>query len=167
VYAGRFTFAFVYTREAHPGERVGHHRSLDEKMQCAATMIERHHITRPMLVDDLEGTVHRAYGLLPNMTYILSSAGTVLYRANWTDARSIARALEQLDYERDQQAQGSRLAPFYAEVWPQRVNEHAPFMEGLLEAGGRRAVEEFIAAITHTRGEAMGRSLAAWWASRR
>jgi hypothetical protein len=157
----------VYTREAHPGEHVGHHRSLEEKIERAGTMIERHHIERAMLVDDLEGTVHRAYGLLPNMTYVLSRSGTVLYRANWTDARSIGRVLEDLTYEREQQGLGNRLAPFYAESWPQRVNERAPFMEGLLEAGGPRAVEEFIAAITHTQGEAMGRPLATWWASRR
>jgi len=115
-----------------------------------------------MLVDDLDGTLHRAYGLLPNMTYVVGRGGTVRYRADWTDADSVARAVEEIQGERTMRAGGTRLTPFYVEMTPQRVNEVEPFMEGLL-AAGPRAVEEFIAAIRASRGEPTARPMQAWW----
>lgn len=75
-------------------------------------MVERWKIERPMLVDDLAGTLHRAYGSLPNMTYIVSTAGTVMYRASWTDARSIRLALDEIIYERALRRAGTRITPF-------------------------------------------------------
>lgn len=129
-------------------------------------MVRRFEIRRPMLVDDLDGTVHRAYGLLPNMTYVMGRGGTVRYRADWTDAGSVARAVEEIQGEGGRRAAGARLTPFYVEMTPQRSNEIEAFMEGLLTAGPR-AVEEFIAAIRTTRGEAASRAMETWWASRR
>lgn len=71
-YASRgFASVFVYTREAHPGERFPAHRSPEQKLAHARAFRERCAIERPILVDDLEGTGHRLYGTLPNMTYLL------------------------------------------------------------------------------------------------
>ena len=39
-------------------------------------------------------------------------------------------------------------------------------MEGLL-FNGPRAVDEFIAAVARTRGEAAAKSMRAWWSARR
>jgi len=155
-------FVFVYTREAHPGERYPHHSEMQQKLRHARAMVQRWGIARPMLVDDLQGTVHRAYGELPNMTYIVGAAGSVLYRADWTDARSIRAALDQLVLEREQRRGGARLTPFYQESMQQRTNTLEPFMEGLLLAGPR-AVEEFIVASSQTRGEAAARPMRDWW----
>ncbi len=129
-------------------------------------MVQRWQIKRPMLVDDLDGPVHRAYGRLPNMTYIVNTGGKILYRASWTDPRSIRMALEQLLYERDQRRARHRLTPYYVEWLPQRANDREPFMEGLLNEVGPRAVEEFIAAIAHSWGESAAKPLRQWWASK-
>jgi hypothetical protein len=43
----------------------------------------------PLLVDDLKGTVHRAYGEMPNMVYIIDKQGKVVYKAMWTDHAEI------------------------------------------------------------------------------
>ena len=51
---------FAYTRKAHPGEHVGHHTEFDDKLACAALLRDEVGIRRPILVDDLEGTAHRA-----------------------------------------------------------------------------------------------------------
>ena len=51
---------FIYTREAHPGENVGHHDSFERKLACAKLLAEEAGIGRDILVDDLDGTVHRA-----------------------------------------------------------------------------------------------------------
>jgi hypothetical protein len=154
-------FAFLYTREAHPGENAAHHECFDDKITAARRMVERWDIRRPMLVDSLDGNVHRAYGSLPNMTWIINRAGTVIYKANWTDARSIRLAVEQLVYEKEVKQAKGRLAPF--RVWwrPQRSNERPPFMQGLVE-NGPRAVDEFIEAVRHTGGDLAASRLEAW-----
>lgn len=155
-------FVFTYTREAHPGERYPHHTSMEQKLAHARDMAVRHGIRRPMLVDDLQGTVHRAYGKLPNMTYIVSTAGTVVYRADWTDPRTIRAALDQLVYERQTRRKVTRMTPYYVEWLPMRANEREPFMEGLAEIGPQ-AVEDFIAAVARTQGEAAAQQLRRWW----
>ncbi len=119
-----------------------------------------------MLVDDLQGTVHRAYGLLPNMTHVVNAAGTIVYRANWTDPRTIRLALEQVVFERQSRKSGARLTPYWMEWMPQRENDLVAFMDGLL-ATGPRAVEEFIDAAQETHGEAAARPMREWWKERR
>lgn len=159
-------FVFVYTREAHPGENYPHHTSFDQKLAHARAMVTRWQIKRPMLVDDLDGPVHRAYGCLPNMTYIVKPNGAILYRASWTDPRTIRLALEQLQYEGEQRRARNRLTPYYLEWEPQRANNREPFMEGLLNTAGPRAVKEFIIAMAHRGGKKMVKPLQDWWASK-
>ena len=118
-----------------------------------------------MLVDDVKGTTHRAYGTLPNMTYILSAGGSIIYRANWTDERTIRMALEQILHERSNRRAGTRVTPYYVEWQPQRANERERFMDGLQDIG-ERAVEEFIAAVEHTEGENAVKVLRNWQAKK-
>ena len=157
------SFLFVYTREAHPSDEYPAHTSLEQKLSHARDMAADWNIKRPMLVDDVEGTVHRAYGTLPNMSYVLNVGGTILYRANWTDAHTIRMALEQLFFERAQRRSGTRTTPYYVEWLPQRVNDRGAFMDGLLKIGDR-ATREFIAAVENAEGEAASKPLREWWA---
>lgn len=129
-------------------------------------MAERWNMERSMLVDDLEGTMHRAYGELPNMTYILNAGGDINYRASWTDARTIRIALEQIIHERGVRREGTRITPYYMEWQPQRLNDRDLFMEGMLIGGGRRSVEEFIDAVAHNAGDAAANQLRDWWKSK-
>lgn len=94
-------------------------------------------ISRPILVDDLEGTVHRAYGGLPNMTWVLARGGTILYKAMWTSAAAVAGFLERSAM----QPRGLRHAPFHTEQLELRANDPALFDQGL-ERNGPRAVAE-------------------------
>ena len=129
-------------------------------------MVADWQVKRPMLVDDIEGTVHRSYGTLPNMTYILNTGGTILYRASWTDERTIRMALDQILFERTQRRSGTRITPYYVEWLPQRVNDRVKFMEGLLAAPGPRAVTEFIDAVAHANGDDAAKPLREWWATK-
>ncbi len=157
------SFVFLYTREAHPGEKIPHITSLEQKISHARMMAERFDIKRPMLVDDVDGPIHAAYGRLPNMAYVLAPGGRIAYRASWTDAHTLRIALERLVYERDERRGGARLAPYYMEMAPMRVNERGPFMERLLELSGPRAVTEFIDAVAHGGGDGAARPLRGWW----
>jgi hypothetical protein len=141
-----FASVFVYTREVHPGEHFPAHRSADQKLAYARTFAERFGIERPILVDDLAGTGHRFYGLLPNMTYLVSRAGRVLFRADWTDPPTIRAALDYVVAARARRRQGMRLKPFYAESVGYRWSDPAKFQEGL-HVAGPQAVEDFAQAM--------------------
>lgn len=89
-------FFLVYVREAHPGEHYGAHEALEQKLRDAKELAEREGIGARILVDDVEGTIHQAYGLKPNMLYVIDKAGRVVFRALWTEEMSLRRFLTSL-----------------------------------------------------------------------
>jgi hypothetical protein len=137
-----FVFVFVYTREAHPGENYGAHKSMEQKLAHARAFRDHCGIERSILVDDLAGTGHRLYGELPNMTYLIGRGGRVLFRSNWTDAPTLEMMLHYLVDVRSRRREGLRMAPFYAEFAGYRLNDPAKFQEGL-KVGGQQAIDDF------------------------
>lgn len=86
-------FLLIYVREAHPGERLGPHRSMKEKLAAARLVKPRYGEHRKVLVDNLEGDFHSAYGSMPNVIYIIRADGTVHYRSNWAAPQLVRDAL--------------------------------------------------------------------------
>lgn len=76
---------FLYTREAHPGENFPAHRDMEQKFSHALALRERLNVQRATLVDDIAGAGRHLYGKLPNMSYLISRGGRVLFRSDWTD----------------------------------------------------------------------------------
>jgi hypothetical protein len=68
-----------------------------------------------VVVDDLDGTMHRAYGMLPNMIYVLDRDGRVAYKAMWTDHADLAATLANLAWADEERARGRRVRPSYVE----------------------------------------------------
>ena len=91
-----FDFVVLYTREAHPGERAPAHRCVADKLGAAARVRTRDGEVRPILVDGIGGTAHRALGGHPNMVYVLDHNGVVGFRAEANDPAALARALDRL-----------------------------------------------------------------------
>lgn len=110
-----FEFLTIYVREPHPGERYGPHKSFEQKLAFARDCREQDGVQNPMLVDELDGTVHRLYGSLPNMIYIIEKSGRIAYKAMWTDHEEIASVLANLMSADRLQAQGVRVKPSYTE----------------------------------------------------
>ncbi len=144
--AGRFadrgvTSAFVYTREAHPGEHYRHHTSMATKRANARAFQEHCEVRRPILLDGLDGPAHHAYGLLPNMTWIIGRGARIYYKAAWTNAADVEDALGSLlgalDRRRDEQ-----LVPMYTERVAWRSRDPEAFRAGL-ERAGPQAVDDF------------------------
>src|SRR5262249_39187171 len=79
-----FEFFTIYVREPHPGEHYGPHRSLEQKFRFAQDCRKQDGIQTPILIDDLEGTVHRSYGSMPNMIYIIVKNGRIAYKTMWS-----------------------------------------------------------------------------------
>lgn len=147
---------FVYVREAHPGEHYGHHETFDQKLALAEEFQKLFGVRRPILVDDLQGTAHNAFGRLPNMTYILDKGNRVVFRSDWTDPPIVRAALDYLLSMRAEKRDGRRLAPFYAEIEGSRWVSNSAFAAGL-ERNGPRSVQEFADAQARwERGEHLG-----------
>lgn len=132
---------FVYTREAHPGENYRHHRSMDDKRGNARAFRSEFKIRRAILLDDLEGTAHRAYGSLPNMTWIIGAGGIIHYKAAWTDPIGVEDALEATLDGLERRAR-DKLIPYYAEHWAWRVRDEDQFRARLVH-NGPQAVTDF------------------------
>jgi hypothetical protein len=133
---------FVYVREAHPGERIPAHDSEDAKREAAERLRDDEDVDIPIVVDDLDGKIHRKYGKLPNPTFLIDKSGRVAFRSLSTQPSVIAEAIEEL-----------------LEVQRGRDVEHAIVRDGedlslpspyvllrsnrALERGGRRSVRNF------------------------
>jgi hypothetical protein len=110
-----FEFFTIYVREPHPGENYGPHRSWEQKVEFARHCREQDCIQNPILVDDLNGNVHRLYGLMPNMIYIIDKAGRIAYKAMWTDHEEVASVLANLVLADQLESQGVRVKSSYTE----------------------------------------------------
>jgi hypothetical protein len=67
---------------------------MDDKRRTGRAFREHGRIRRQILLDDLNGTAHHAYGLLPNMTWIIGRGGFIHYKSSWTSPEDIGNALE-------------------------------------------------------------------------
>jgi hypothetical protein len=98
---------FIYTREAHPGENVPRHGSFEDKLACAARLRKQAGIGPDILVDGLAGAVHRGYGCMPDMTWVIDRGGRVAYKANWTSGANVEALLDRFLAARGQEPPGA------------------------------------------------------------
>lgn len=133
---------FVYTREAHPGEEVPHHDTFERKLHHARLMRDELGIRRRILVDDVDGTGHRAYGSLPNMTWVVGRGGRILYKASWTSAANVEAFLERNAAARAAKPAKGVLSPYTTEQVEWRTNDRDWFYDRL-RRNGDHAYEDF------------------------
>jgi len=86
-------FLLIYVREAHPGERLHQHRSFADKQRAARLLPDRYNENRRILIDSLEGDMHRSYGAMPNVVYVVDPEGSVHYRSDWAHVDKLRTAL--------------------------------------------------------------------------
>lgn len=89
-------FLVLYVREAHPGAGVRPHRCIEDKRALARRASEEDSEGREILVDDLDGTAHLAYGGMPEMVYVLDGEGDVVLRGEWNEPPIVGEALGRL-----------------------------------------------------------------------
>ena len=92
-------FLLLYIREAHPGKRTNAISDIHEKITNAISTKKLYNEEREILVDDLDGTAHKLYGSMPNMTYVISKSGLVKFRANWSDVEALKSILQNINDE--------------------------------------------------------------------
>jgi SAM-dependent methyltransferase len=149
--AGRFpevAFLVLYTREAHPGEHVGPHRSGADKTRGARLIAEEDGERRTIVIDDLRGNAHQRYGAMFNTVHIIDAAGTIVFRALWNDPEAVEDVLRRLSEGRspdDVRSAGIRPSPaahkrVLNRAGPQAVRDFAaarPLLHHARAASGR------------------------------
>ncbi len=133
---------FVYTNEAHPAEHYPHLTSMEQKFRHAHALRDVLGIKRSIFLDSLDGACHRAYGSMPNMSWIFTGSGVPVYKSDWTDPLSIENALEYFVGVAQRRREGVRLTPFRVERLDYHAQDRAAFDRGL-ERNGPKAVREF------------------------
>lgn len=137
---------FIYTNEAHPAEYYPHLTSMEQKLRHARALRDVLGVNRPILADALDGACHRAYGSMPNMSWIISQAGIPVYKADWTGVSSIENAVGYFLGAISNPQAGPPLTPFHVERLDFRERDMRAFYKGL-ERNGPKAVREFRAAF--------------------
>ena len=106
-YGDQVDFRAIYIREAHPtdgwtlasndkvGIRVEQPKSLEERCKVAALCDSALAMGLPLLVDDLEDTVGRAYSGFPDRLYLIDRDGKVVHKSGRGPFGFRTRELEQ------------------------------------------------------------------------
>jgi hypothetical protein len=97
-YRTQADFAVLYTREAHPGANYDAIQSMEDKRGRAADLRSIVGEQRQVVLDDVDGAVHRHYGAFPNSLLVVGKDRVVTCWAEWTTAdlmeREIRRVLD-------------------------------------------------------------------------
>jgi hypothetical protein len=137
---------FLYTHEAHPGENYPHLTSMEQKLKHARDLRDVLVVSRPILLDALDGACHRAYGSMPNMTWIFTRSGLPVYKSDWTDSYSVENAILYFLDVHNRRRLKERLGPFHVERLDFRTQDSEGFYKAL-ERNGLKAVREFKSAF--------------------
>jgi AhpC/TSA family protein len=125
LYGDRLTILEVLVRQAHPGERHGAYTTAAEKVADAREYVREERVPWPVLVDDLAGTVQRAYGGLAAAVYLIDRFGRVAFCGTWGQSPALRQAIDDL------LADGGTRTP------AGRVSDRRPHLAGAIVAGQR------------------------------
>ena len=90
-------FLLLYIREAHPGGKTASITNMKEKLEHAELTHHYYGEQREILVDNVDGTAHKLYGSMPNMTYVIAKDGVVKFRANWSNIDALKTVLQTIE----------------------------------------------------------------------
>jgi hypothetical protein len=121
---------------------VGPHDSFETKLNHARLLRDEIGIRRPILVDDLSGTAHHAYGLLPNMSWVIGRGGRILYKSDWTSAANVEAFVARYEAGRTRRPVAGTVGPYLTEQIEFRDLDRPAFYERL-HRNGSRAHDEF------------------------
>ncbi len=102
-------FFVVYSKEPHAGEtrhfrKYEQHKTYEHKKKYAEELVAEFGMKVPVLIDDLDESVVRAFGRMPNMTFIVDKEGRIAYKADWMEAARVEEMLDALLAEQEAEA---------------------------------------------------------------
>lgn len=94
-YKSEVEFAYVYVREAHPGEHITQPQTMQDKTAQACALQAEQDIPWKMAVDTLDGEVHHMLATRPNSAYLIDATGKVIFRTLFAaDADALKQAIQ-------------------------------------------------------------------------
>jgi peroxiredoxin len=90
------SFFLLYTRESHPAENYSSHASREQKLSYARDLQRLENVRFPIIVDSLDGKIHRSYGTWPNALFVIHKDGRLVFRSNMANDRELRQFLEDL-----------------------------------------------------------------------
>ena len=100
-----------YVREAHPGQGITSHTNMADKTKRGRQLRDVDGEGREILVDDMQGKAHSAFGNYPNAVFIINNNGCVVYRSAWNNAGATRRVLRRLNAGKSVRAEGMFVPP--------------------------------------------------------
>jgi alkyl hydroperoxide reductase subunit AhpC len=135
-------FFLLYTRESHPAENYAAHNSLEQKIAYARDLQQLEKVEFPIIVDPLDGRIHRAYGVWPNALFVIHKDGRLMFRSNMANHRELRQCLEELLAAEKAAAEGKVLHLQYSErVVPHEADQATH--RRVYERAGPKAFEDY------------------------
>jgi hypothetical protein len=91
-----FVFFLLYTRESHPAEHYSAHENFEQKLAYARDLKRLEDVRLPIIVDHLDGRIHRAYGIWPNALFVIHKDGRLIFRSNMTSRHELREFIDSL-----------------------------------------------------------------------
>ena len=136
------SFFLLYTRESHPAENYPAHSSIEQKFAHARDLKRLEDIRFPILIDGLDGKIHRSYGTWPNALFIIHKDGRLLFRSNMANHRELRQFLEDLMGAEQAAAEGRVLHLQYSErIIPHEADQATH--RRVYERAGPKAFEDY------------------------
>jgi alkyl hydroperoxide reductase subunit AhpC len=143
-------FFLLYTRESHPAEYYPSHGSWEQKLAHARALKRLENVRFPILVDGLDGKIHRSYGTWPNALFVIHKDGRLVFRSNIANHRELRQFLEDLIAADEAAAAGRVLHMLYSErIIPHEADQATH--RRIYERAGPRAFEDYWAKRPHNR----------------
>lgn len=95
-YGDRCHWLMLYVREAHPGEKLSAHKTYEQKRDQAEHFRQATKTPWSVLVDEIDGKVHKRYGLLPNSVFLIDADGRVSFVGEISHAPTLRQAMDHL-----------------------------------------------------------------------
>jgi peroxiredoxin len=136
------SFLLLYTRESHPAESYSAHQSFEQKLSYARDLQRFEDVRFPIIVDHLDGRIHRAYGVWPNALFVIHKDGRLIFRSNMASHRELRQFLDDLTAAEKAAAEGKVLHLQYSErVLPHEADQATH--RRVYERAGPKAFEDY------------------------
>jgi alkyl hydroperoxide reductase subunit AhpC len=136
------SFFLLYTRESHPAENYPSHRFWEQKLAQARDLQRLENVQLPIIVDSLDGRIHRSYGAWPNALFVVHKDGRLIFRSNMANHRELRQFLEDLMAADQAAVDGRVLHSQYSERVISHEADQATHRR-VYERAGHKAFEDY------------------------
>jgi peroxiredoxin len=136
------SFLLLYTRESHPAENYAAHSSFEQKLSYARELQRLEDVRFPIIVDHLDGRIHRAYGVWPNALFVIHKDGRLIFRSNMANDHELRQFLDDLLAAQKAAADGKVTHLQYSERVLPHVADQATHRR-VYERAGPKAFEDY------------------------